>query len=164
MKRYIAVPLVLLLLLLSGCAKGGAEKTYSLPETDCLVTFTENETRVSGVIRYVSPQEMKLTLTEPQQANGCELSLNNGTYSLSFDGVSCTLENFENLFDSAKGFQTLFEVFSAVGSENEKITKPKQKITYPLGEAVITFSESGELCSLRAGVYDFEFTQTKAGT
>ena len=42
--------------------------------------------------------------------------------------------------------------------KNEKFSKAQQKIGYPLGEAVISFDESGNLFALRAGVYDFSFT------
>lgn len=82
---------------------------------------------------------------------------------MSFDGVSCGLESIRNLFDSAKGIETLFEIFSSFGEENQIFTKSRQKIVYPFGEAVLSFGEDGKPASLRAGVYDFEFTAKDKG-
>ena len=159
MKKVIAV-LSVLALLLSGCASGeGEEKTYSLSQTPFSVSFREGETVVSGVMSYVSPQEMTLSLSSPKEADGLVFSLKNGEFLFGFDGVFCRVENIQSLFGNSKGFQTLFEAFSALGKSETKISKRKSKFSYPLGEAVASFDESGFLSAVRAGSYDFEFTK-----
>lgn len=156
--KKIIISAALVLLLFCACSAKESPKSISLPEKEISVSFKEGETKVSGIFFCESPQKMKLTLTEPENAKGFEISLCDSVYSISYDGISCPLQNFENLFGSPKGIQTLFEVFSAMKEKNEKFSKAQQKVGYPLGEAVISFDESGNLFALRAGVYDFSFT------
>ncbi len=147
-------------LFLCGCASGSkGEKSYSLPQTPVTVSFKEDETYISGVMNYVSPQEMTFSLSLPKEAEGFVFLLKDGSFSLGFDGVFCTAENLQNLFGRSKGFQTLFEALSALGEKENTFSKPKVKFSYPLGEAVVSFDEGGFLKSLRAGAYDFEFTK-----
>ncbi|MDO4379307.1 MAG: hypothetical protein Q4D20_00370 [Clostridia bacterium] len=157
MKRII-ISVFLLLFALCACSAKESPKSISLPEKEVSVTFKEGETKVSGIFFCESPQKMKLTLTEPENAKGFEISLCDSVYSISYDGVSCPIQNFENLFGSPKGIQTLFEAFSAMKEDDEEFSKSQQKITYPLGEAVVSFDENGNLFALRAGSYDFSFT------
>ncbi len=153
---------LLLITLICACKSKADKRIYTIPEIPYNVTFCEGDKKLSGVFYFVSPQEMALTLTYPEEAKDYVIKTENGQLSLNFDGVSCSLESLKKLFGSAKGIETLFEIFSSF-DENQTFTKSHQKITYPLGEAVISFDESGKLVSVRAGVYDFQFT-TKGET
>ncbi len=145
------------------CNSKKEQENYTISQTPCTVTFCEGEKTISGVFEFVSPQEITLTLTCPEEAKNCLVKAKNGELSLDFDGVSCNLESIKKLFGSAKGIETLFEIFSSFGEENQKFAKPRQKITYPFGEAVLSFGENGKLASIRAGVYDFKFTDKDKG-
>lgn len=159
MKKITAVFLFIVLFLCGCSADKKSEKSYSLPKTPVSVSFKEDETCISGVMNYVSPQEMTFSLSLPKEAEGFVFLLKDGSFSLGFDGVFCTPENIQNLFGRSKGFQTLFEAFSALGEKENVLSKQQFKFSYPLGEAVVSFDEGGFLKSLRAGVYDFEFTK-----
>lgn len=158
-KPLIFVSLTLMFLILfCGCSKNSDEKSYTLFEKPLVVSFAEGETKVSGSFDFASSQEMSLTLLSPEEAKGYTIALKDGELLLNIDGISYSLENLKNIFGTAKGIETLFEIFSAAGAEDMKFTKQHQKIEYSLGEAVVSFDESGKLNSIRAGNYDFYFT------
>ncbi len=160
MKRLIVLLLVLLLLF-CGCAKKGGQSAFKLEKTTANVSFAEGETIISGELCYFSPEKITLNISEPNDAKGFLLKLENGALSFGFDGTECSLENLENLFGGQKGFQTLFEVLSAAGASEHKAYAQKIKLDAVPGEAVLSLDENGRIKALRSGAYDYEFTSVQ---
>lgn len=157
MKKVLLL-LFALLFLLCGCKGATKQSSFKLEKTTANVAFAEGETMIKGELEFFSPEKITLKLAEPKDAEGFVLKLENGAMSLGFEGTECSLESAERIFGSSKGFQTLFEVLSAAGESETKLSARKGKLSCALGEAVLSLDEEEKLKSIRCAVYDYEFT------
>lgn len=161
MKKTLSVILVLFaVLILAGCGKNSsAPERLSVENLVSGVSFSEGETKVSGVLCCPAKGKISFTLTEPKSIKGISFFSKGSEISAELDGVSVTFENAETLFGTQKGIENLFEIIlSCFSNAPKKSINSQYKTEYPLGEAVITTNSDGSIKSIRSEKYSYTFT------
>ena len=151
MRKFVIIPLVFLLTILTACSSKTATKPDTSGGFSCNVSISYDDSDYSAIITRIGQGVWEAELTSPETVNGMVLYYENGEVVVKYKGFSVNLPN------SSVPMKTLLsQIFEAVdniaNNPDAKSSKTENGIVVE-GEVndcgyIITFDKDGKLLSV----------------
>lgn len=163
--RRCCLVLLSVSLLFSLFACGGSPQTVQLLPFSAALSFSQNDTDVSGTLTVENAQTMRLLLSSPAELKGAECVLENGEAVLRFGEASLSLGDAERLSLPPTAVKALFEALSILLAVPQTPADGVVEAATSRGTAKAVFSsEFTQLLRVEIGDIVYTFANVSAGS
>ncbi len=162
LKKSLSILMLISLLTLTACQSTQATTQFTLSAFQSTITVMQNDEQITASLDYVSPTEINLIFTSPENLAGMCVNIVDGEKILSLEGVQISLSAAENLTLSDNVISVLYEALGNFGSceqliaQTGKINCEGESIN---GTYTVTFNcDDMKIDTLSADDYFYIFT------